>query len=216
VKNIAPPVIAIGMLSAVSFGLYWAMEQFVTAARVWPPLEARLVDDPVTQQLCCHDSLPSFQRMINHYWPLMYPGSLAAPILFAVFGVLCLILANRVDINEFSMHHFYRNRLVRAYLGASRLRNHRWPNAFTGFDLEDDIRLDRFQSRDSTHQRDMVMDNKVSYGGPFPILNTALNITRGADLGIQERKAESFVFKPRWSGFDFSRLQTAVKRTHLS
>lgn len=52
--------------------------------------------------------------------------------------------------------------------------------------------------------------------GPFPILNTALNVTKGADLGLQERKAESFVFTPLRSAFDFARRQTAKKRTNLS
>jgi hypothetical protein len=32
------------------------------------------------------------------------------------------VLAWRVDINEFSMHHFYKNRLVRCYMGASNVR----------------------------------------------------------------------------------------------
>jgi hypothetical protein len=40
-----------------------------------------------------------------------------------------------VDINTFSMHTMYRNRLTRAYLGASRAR--RRPNPFTGFDPAD-------------------------------------------------------------------------------
>src|SRR5262249_1123165 len=139
----------------------------------------------------------------------------SVPLLFIGSGIVCLILARRVDVNEFSMHHFYKNRLVRAYLGASRDRSHRYPNNFTGFDLEDDVRLRRFQYSDPSQSRDMAMDCKESYGGPFPIINTTLNVTKGADLGVQQRKAESFVFTPLWSGFDFARRQTAVAQSNL-
>jgi hypothetical protein len=41
-------------------------------------------------------------------------------ILFVAFLAVCLFLSMRVNLNEFSMNLFYRNRLVRAYLGASR------------------------------------------------------------------------------------------------
>ena len=44
------------------------------------------------------------------------------------------------------------------------------------------------------------------------MLNTALNITKGQDLGLQERRAESFVFTPLWSGFDYMRRQSQVRQ----
>jgi hypothetical protein len=37
--------------------------------------------------------------------------------------------------------------------------------------------------------------------GRYPILNAALNVTRG-ELGFQERKAKSFVFTPLYCGYD--------------
>jgi hypothetical protein len=51
--------------------------------------------------------------------------------------LLALLLSRCIGVNVFSMHAMYRNRLVRAYLGASRL--HREPNAFTGFDPRDNL-----------------------------------------------------------------------------
>ena len=42
-----------------------------------------------------------------------------------------------IDVNKFSMHSMYRNRLIRAYLGASRYS--RSPNPFTGFDPQDNM-----------------------------------------------------------------------------
>jgi hypothetical protein len=209
VLNLAPAVFMLGVLSAVSFALFWGVQHFIS---MWPSLSG----NSVAHQLCCTNLPMSFVRMEQNYWPLMYPGSVAPMLLMGILFGFCLLFAWRVDINEFSMHYFYKNRLVRAYLGASRARTHRLPNAFTGFDLEDDIRLYRFQYSDETDPRDLAMDCKASYAGPYPIINTALNITRGEDLGIQERKAESFVFTPLWSGFDFARRQAAAKKTTLS
>ena len=56
-------------------------------------------------------------------------------ILFAGLIATGLFFSWIVDINIFSMHTMYRNRLTRAYLGASRAR--RRPNPFTGFDPAD-------------------------------------------------------------------------------
>lgn len=41
--------------------------------------------------------------------------------------VIALILIRRLDVNEFSMHLFYRNRLVRAFLGASNVKQENKP-----------------------------------------------------------------------------------------
>ena len=46
-------------------------------------------------------------------------------------GGAVVLFSWRVDINEFSIHHFYKNRLVRCYLGAS-LTAERRPDWFTG------------------------------------------------------------------------------------
>jgi hypothetical protein len=224
ILNVAPTVFVVGLLSFASLLLFWGTNQFINFLLNIPEtIISRffhwlpdLVDDKAAHQLCCTNLPMSAKRIVTYYWPLMHADSIAPLLLALILFGLCLYVAWRVDINEFSMHHFYRNRLVRAYLGASRLRAHRLPNAFTGFDLEDDIRLQRFQLKDPTQVRDMVMDCKESYVGPFPVLNTALNITKGQDLGIQERRAEAFFFSPLWSGFDFSRKQTRVKRTCLS
>jgi hypothetical protein len=45
-----------------------------------------------------------------------------------------------------------------------------------------------------------------AYTGPYPILNATLNVTHGRRLAWQERKAESFVFTPRFCGYDFPEL----------
>src|SRR5437763_25889 len=51
------------------------------------------------------------------------------------------------EINIFGLNQFYRNRLVRCYLGATRWTpGARHPNAFTGFDFRDDLNLWRFRT----------------------------------------------------------------------
>jgi len=109
----------------------------------------------------------------------------------AILLLLAAFLSWRVDLNEFSMQLLYRNRLVRCYLGATRVDGRR-PDPFTGFDGKDDLLLSEFRA----HPGD-------GYCGPFPIINTALNYTHGHRLAWQERKAESFVFTPLCSGYEF-------------
>ena len=101
---------------------------------------------------------------------------------------ICWLFAWRVDINEFSLHAFYRNRLARCYLGASNIPRH--PNRFTGFD-----------EKDTDTPVSALLPGK-GYNGPFPIFCTALNLTFGEDLAWQERKAASFAFTPLYSGYD--------------
>ncbi len=116
---------------------------------------------------------------------------------------MTVLLSWRVDINEFSMHLFYRNRLIRPYLGASRRRQ---PIPFTGFDPEDDLPLH------------WVIDPKQPgghgspYRGPLPIINTTINLTAGEELAWQERKANSFFLTPLYYGFDPGRMQGAEGR----
>ena len=113
--------------------------------------------------------------------------------LFMLLLAAGIILAWRVDINEFSMHHFYKNRLVRCYLGAS--NENRQPNDFTGFDAQDDLRLARLKAIPDK-------DPDTPYLGPYPILNTTLNLSAGEQLAWQERKGTSFILSPCFCGFD--------------
>jgi len=116
-----------------------------------------------------------------------------------VFGGLFLMLVGstalawliswRVNLNEFSLHTFYRNRLVRCFLGASR---HRDAHPFTGFDPNDDVPL-------ATPSPD-APDRPLR---PYPIFNAAINLVGGKNLAWQERKAASFVFTPEYCGFEY-------------
>ncbi|GBL44748.1 Bll2701 protein [Sulfuriferula multivorans] len=95
------------------------------------------------------------------------------------------LLSWRVDINLFALYYFYRDRLVRCYLGASR-QPERAPQLFTGFDPADDLAL-----------ADLVQR-------PYPIFNTAINLVKGSDLAWQQRKAAAFSFTPSHCGFSLA------------
>lgn len=95
-----------------------------------------------------------------------------------------LLVGRFVKLDAFSLHAFYRNRLVRTFLGASRLDvpGARRPDAFTGFDPDDDVAV-----------RDLAPDG----AGAAPVrllhvVNLALNIGRGGALADQHRKAVPF------------------------
>jgi hypothetical protein len=100
------------------------------------------------------------------------------------------VIAGRVvNVNKFSLHGMYRNRIVRAYLGASNAD--RQPDPFTGFASADNPWL-----HEVWHDAGPVIATR-----PLPIINTTLNLVQGGDnLAWQERKAESFSMTPFYCG----------------
>ena len=135
---------------------------------------------------------------------------------FVTADVTCLlgaalvawVLGCRVDINEFSMHAFYKNRLSRCYLGAT-VPGKRKADPFTGFDDRSFVRTGKgVMLEHPPRVRDLLprgyfrtTGEEGHYDGPFPIFCTTLNLTTGNDLATQERKGTSFAFTPLYSGY---------------
>jgi hypothetical protein len=98
-----------------------------------------------------------------------------------MFGLLLLglgLLVSRfVPVNRFSLNGMYRQRLIRTFLGAS--HRDRQPNAFTGFDPADDLRV---------HELKDVR--------PMQVINATLNNVASTSVGRHERKAYAFTFTP--------------------
>jgi hypothetical protein len=118
-------------------------------------------------------------------------------VLLVLTTITALLFSCRVDINEFSMNAFYRDRLARCYAGAS--NPDRQPNRFTGFDVRDGaLRVAQLLPKRWT---DLDEAKPGGYEGPFPIFCTALNLTTGRELAYQERKAASFAITPLFSGY---------------
>jgi hypothetical protein len=104
----------------------------------------------------------------------------AAP--YATLGLILLaaglgmLMSRFVNVNTFSLHAMYRNRLIRAYLGAARSEEREETmNRFTGFDEADNFPI-----------------HTVPAGKPFHVVNMCLNLVHGQRLAWQERKAETF------------------------
>ena len=108
-------------------------------------------------------------------------------------GLFSVLMSFFININKFSLHCMYRNRLIRAYLGASR-GQHRAPNPFTGFDSDDNLQMAELKSKDGRIQQ------------PMPVVNIALNLVHGENLSWQQRKAQSFTVTPLHCGSFSSNL----------
>ncbi len=110
--------------------------------------------------------------------------------ILAWLGVLGMLASRIVNVNRFSLHGMYRNRLVRAYLGASNVEQ-RTPDPFTGFALNDNFPL---------HELCSPMQVPGVVVPPLSIINTTLNLVNGNKLAWQQRKAESFSMSPLFCG----------------
>lgn len=145
--------------------------------------------------------LEKLESVLGLSEPLDTPWQRLKYLLFVLgMGGLAWVISYRIGVNEFSLHHFYRNRLTRAYLGATRRRTERenTANDFTGFDNLDEMPV-----------KDLLF--KEGYKGPYPIINTAMNASTVSELDRQDRKAESFTFSPLYCGYDFSTTRAAAE-----
>lgn len=121
--------------------------------------------------------------------PVAWSISWSYFFMLLALGVYALIAGRVVNVNKFSLHGMYRNRIVRAYLGASNADRH--PDPFTGFSSEDNPGL---------HELWRDVGPTIS-ARPLPIINTTLNLVQGGEnLAWQERKAESFSMTPFYCG----------------
>lgn len=112
--------------------------------------------------------LPNF--FISLFWILVLAG------IGALMGWV-------VNINKFSLHATYRERLIRSYLGASRAEERlKTANSFTGLDGRDNVEMKELLQR------------------PFHVVNMTLNLANSQNLRWQNRKAESFTSTALHSG----------------
>jgi hypothetical protein len=136
------------------------------------------------------------------------------------------LLSRRFDVNEFALHNMYKNRLARCYLGAT--TECRFSNPFTGFSIQDDIPLwieketreggfkyhlglsdreintlwfSKDKEVDARKKHNKKQELASAYPGPYPLINTAINLVKGKRLAWQERKAAPFLFSPLYCGF---------------
>ncbi|HEX5460914.1 MAG TPA: patatin-like phospholipase family protein [Steroidobacteraceae bacterium] len=109
-------------------------------------------------------------------FPLIDVCAIAALVFTACF------LSYFINVNRFSLHALYRNRLARAYIGSARSGvADRTLDPFTRFAQSDNVSLEKVKPR-------------TEKGPLFHLINATLNVVATKKLAWQERKAESFTF----------------------
>lgn len=213
--KIFPTLAVLGLLILIAFGVNWILDGLsdssypstvhADAAAPKPAQTGQIQVGHVQVKVNVQEGAvpPTSDAISQNYWERVKKHD---RLLLSVAGFVCVILALLlgwlVDVNEFSMHAFYRNRLIRCYLRASRLKETN-PGWCSRFDQKDDFPLSELSA-------DNAKNKKSSYGryelylGPYPIVNTALNLTNPQKLSWQQRQAASFVMTPRFCGSELT------------
>ena len=211
--------LSFGMNAYFAHGILNSSQQFAFAK--FAPSDTTIFSPPgLVKQWNYHllpgTGWPDARTLVTLHWTFLgiTTDSIAGvAMLFAGLLAVAAFLAWRVDINSFSMNPFYRNRLVRCFLGASRYESEkrnakslRKPDPITGFDLDDDIQMldlakvidtqNGVPHHDHHHKTTLPPDFIGSKKLPIPIINTALNAVGGQDAVQGERRADSFFFTP--------------------
>ena len=123
--------------------------------------------------------------VVKRWFPVLMCASAAKwlPLVLQVVVAATLLIGvmtfQHVNVNRFSMHAVYRNRLTRAFLGSAR---------------NDRSRIRSPASiRGTTRRLSSLLHNGNSL---FPVINITLNITAGNNTAWAERKAASFTATP--------------------
>jgi hypothetical protein len=216
--KVAPIVFLVGLLVVISFCSHLALarmqgrgqdvraviETLRLRAQATPENAQAQRPPAAVQPTVAQRAAPPTPSYEANYWNLVRSPRGRNILLALLFCAgMAALLAWRVDINEFSMHHFYRNRLVRCYLGASTVDRKQHP--FTGFSPDDDLLLAdlcTYQPKDLEKPGRDYEAAVTPYSGPYLLVNTALNIETGEKLAWQSRKATSFLISPRFCGYE--------------
>lgn len=146
----AAPIFMLCVLIALTLGTSWQLDVF--AHRFDTHLSDLINPKPIGERI---PPDPWGHNQVLHNTPLWMLFGFT--LMVALLG---FVMARLININRFSLHAMYRNRLIRAYLGASRIQAERERsfNPFTGFDnLDnpamsdvrfDDVRLARWMARE--------------------------------------------------------------------
>ena len=135
-------------------------------------------------------------QAMDHLGILLHSPLRLLASIFVLLVILGLLMGRAISTNKFSLHYFWRNRIIRAYMGASHYP--RKPNPFTGFDTDDNVYMHELRP----HQPDSPVENPPPQRETklLHVLNVALNLSGSTKLAWQERKAESFTISPLHAG----------------
>lgn len=175
-QAIAMPVVIVGLLTLLAWvnmrvvGELEYHHYLATSGMTECPTDLRIDTGTVTTTLgtrrACHSPGGGLGESLG-----LLGGYLALGLLMSFF----------VPANRFSLHGMYKARIVRTFLGASRAN--RRPDAFTGFDGDDDLRV-----------------SDLKDVRPLHIVCTTLNAVSSTSVGRHEKQSESFTFSPLHAG----------------
>jgi len=168
------PLFCLVLLAVISLATTWLFQQLRhTPAPITTPFEAQFessAEEKVLVKAGTHNFVqttvvpkaPVFSRAdaltSAHLETIQETHAYELALLIAI-AFVAYLLSKAIGVNRFSMHAFYRNRLIRAYLGASRYN--RDPDLFTGFDANDnlqmyELRRDLIWTSHFTNSRDFI------------------------------------------------------------
>lgn len=175
-QSIAMPIVIVGLLTLmawVNMRLVGVLEyhQYQVSTGLAecptdPDVDTGVVATSLGTRRACHSPGGGLGESLG-----LLAGNLALGLLMSFF----------VPVNRFSLHGMYKARIVRTFLGAS--RTNRSPNAFTGFDGDDDVRV-----------------SDLKNVRPFHIVCATLNAVSSTTVGRHEKQSESFTFSPLHAG----------------
>ena len=124
-----------------------------------------------------------FQNRESLFLGLHFPSWLY--LLVVAFGLHAFgrFFAATVNLNKFSLHAGYRDRIIRAFLGASQRKAERQENPFTGFDPRDNLHMQELRPqllRESDFRRPKALEDFVA------ALNKPVDELRAPDDTLDE------------------------------
>ena len=154
----AAPVFMLCVLIALALGTSWQLDLF--AHHYGMHLNDLHDPKPIGEGMWAD---PWGHTQVLHNTPLWMLFRFTVTV-----ALLGLLMSAFININRFSLHAMYRNRLIRAYLGASRIRTERERsfNPFTGFDNLDnpsmsDVRFDDLRLARWIAQKEFSSDTRA-------------------------------------------------------
>ncbi len=121
-----------------------------------------------------------------------YPAYQTALLVHACVGLFAILLGWVValgwmaDPNGLTLHMFYKERLVRGYLGASNFNRNKMKREITESAEGDDVMMRDLQN--------------CQRGAPYHLVNTTLNLVGGRDLATAQRSSAAFVLSKKFCG----------------
>jgi hypothetical protein len=137
---------------------------------------------------------------IEHMRAIHLPRWWSVLLMLTLLMLIGFGLARVINLNLFSLHNGYRNRLIRGFLAASRDNQLRRPNPFTGFDPADNVSMHELRPA-LLHEVDFIdlegFANQLKMGGEALATRSATTPTNQNQPSVTNKPqtASEFLYK---------------------